>query len=172
MKLINDKLYLSKFIKTDICDEYIGWLNDKKLMQYSRQRLYNHTKLSCFNYLKSFENTDNLFLKIYSLENQTIGTLTAYINKKASIADMGILIGNTLFNKKGYGLSAWCLLQEYLFNDLKINKITAGTLNGNIGMIKIMERSGMIFQYEGKTNKKTNEKSYSELYYEKHIRKI
>ena len=32
---------------------------------------------------------------------------------------------------------------EYLFSDCNIRKVTGGTLKPNIGMINVMERSGM-----------------------------
>ena len=167
MELANEKLYLSKFKRNNICDEYLSWLNDKRLMKYSRHRHSIHNYFSCLKYLGSFKNTDNLFLIINSPGNKMIGTMTAYIDIKKSIADIGILIGNISFNKKGYGLSAWCLLQDYLIKEKKINKITAGTLAENIGMIKIMEKSGMIFQYKSSVHSKIDKKFYNELYYAK-----
>ena len=57
---------LKKFNKTYITPQYISWLNDKKLMQFSEQRHYNHNKKTCLNYLKKYTNSGNLFFAIIS----------------------------------------------------------------------------------------------------------
>ena len=165
--LVNNKLFLSEFKSENITDEYISWLNDKELMKFSRQRFYHHTKSSCLNYFNSFKSTDNLFFSINTPQEKLIGTITAYVNIKENVADIGILIGNKDFKSEGYGLSAWCLFQEYLFNEKKIKKITAGTLSGNIGMIKIIEKSNMRFKFKTEIEQIVDNQYYNELYYEK-----
>ncbi|MBN1548074.1 MAG: GNAT family N-acetyltransferase [Syntrophaceae bacterium] len=135
---------LCSFTSDDITDEYIAWLNDPVVVQYSNQRFRLHTRQSSQHYLESFDNSNNLFLLIRIKESGLpIGTITAYRAVFHQTADMGIMIGNRNFWGKGIGLDAWTTLMDYLLGSLRLRKITGGTLRCNIGMVRIMERSGM-----------------------------
>ena len=88
-----------------------------------------------------------IFFKISDKENlQSIGTITLYVNPNHGTADIGILIGNIDYWNGGYGFDAWNSLMRWAFCDLSIRKITAGTLGSNIGMQRIMEKSGMMLE--------------------------
>jgi RimJ/RimL family protein N-acetyltransferase len=69
--------------------------------------------------------------------------MTIYINKNHKTADIGILIGKKSCWGKGMGLDAWNTCITWLFDKKNIRKITAGTLDLNLGMISIMKKSGM-----------------------------
>ena len=138
---------LESFQESDISDDYISWLNDKKIVRYSNQRFITHNWETSKNFLDSFENSPNYFFKISDKENlQSIGTITLYVNPNHGTADIGILIGNIDYWNGGYGFDAWNSLMRWAFCDLSIRKITAGTLGSNIGMQRIMEKSGMMLE--------------------------
>lgn len=145
IRIITDRLRLIRFTEHHITEKYISWLNDRELMRYSNQRFIQHTVDSCRRYLAGFENSDNLFLAIERrLDDQMIGTMTAYIDLLHSRADIGILIGDPTARRCGYGAEAWIALMQYLFDDQGIRKITAGTLIVNEAMCRLAERVGMI----------------------------
>ena len=139
------KITLMKtFIHSDITDKYIRWLNDKEVVKYSNQRFQEHTKETSLSYLKNFKNSQNNFFSIKSIDSkENIGTITTYINVNHSTADIGILIGDKSTWGKGFGLDAWKATMDWLTNEKKIRKITAGTLSINYGMINIIKKSGM-----------------------------
>lgn len=142
--LIGKKVSLQAFTESDITDEYIAWLNDPEVVRFSNQRFVQHTLSSCKQYLSTFKGNENLFLAVKMKESDTmVGTMTAYISVPHRTADMGILIGNRRYWGQGVGLDAWSTLMDHLFAAHEIRKVTGGTLRCNIGMIKIMERSGM-----------------------------
>jgi [ribosomal protein S5]-alanine N-acetyltransferase len=141
-----DSLLINSFTEDDISDEYISWLNDPIIVKYSNQKFLNHNIKSCKDYLNSFENSSNLFLKIINKEhdnNTMLGTLTVYINQYHQTADIGIMIGHKESWGKGIGKKAWMIILEWLRKSGEIRKITAGTMSCNIGMMKIIESSGM-----------------------------
>ena len=72
-----------------------------------------------------------------------IGTMTAYLNHRDSIADIGILIGDASAQGKGVGTIAWRIAMEYLFRAQHIRKLTAGTISEHTAMIRIFERNHM-----------------------------
>jgi [ribosomal protein S5]-alanine N-acetyltransferase len=139
-----ETIELESFTKYNITDEYISWLNDSVVFKYSNQRFFTHDLLSCKKYLKSFKDTQNLFLIIKVKKTSVfIGTLTVYLDLDHGVADIGIMIGNRDEWGKGYGQDAWDSILFWLLNNQKVRKITAGTLSCNIAMRNIIERSGM-----------------------------
>jgi len=139
------KVLLRKFTQSDITPEYISWLNDPEVVQFSNQRFIQHTEYSCRLYFDNFANSTNLFLSVSTrVGNVPIGTMTAYVSPYHGTVDIGILLGNKSVWGKGYGQDAWSLLVDWFIKIKKIRKITAGTLSVNKSMIRIMERSGMI----------------------------
>jgi [ribosomal protein S5]-alanine N-acetyltransferase len=138
------KVIIQNFQESDITNDYLAWLNDKEVVKYSNQRFLTHDYETAINYLKSFKNTSNLFLAIRELENRImIGTMTVYQATQHGVADVGIMIGNRQFRGRGLGIAAWNTVMNFLLNELKVRKITAGTIRSNKPMIGIMERTGM-----------------------------
>jgi len=135
---------LHKMSQTLISDSYIGWLNDKELMRFSEQSRKLHTKESCLQYLKGFEGSCNCFWSIHSLsDDKQIGTMTAYIDEESQVADIGILIGDYSARGTGFGKEAFGLAIYYLFNVRNLRKVTGGTVEQNVAMIKIFEHHKM-----------------------------
>jgi len=162
------KVVLKPFLIADINDTYIGWLNDKNVMKYSNQRFLLHGMDSCLRYQASFEGTNNLFMAIRRLsDNDLIGTLTAYIASNHGTVDVGIMIGNQSIWGMGYGLDAWITMTNWLLRRKDIRKLTAGTLACNFGMIKLMERSGMVLEATRKDQEMVDGKAVDILYYAK-----
>ncbi|MEG4247518.1 GNAT family N-acetyltransferase [Microcoleus sp. Pol10D4] len=133
---------LDQFSLKNITPEYISWLNDPHVLQYSNQRFRQHTQESCLAYFHSFENSDNIFVAVYQ-DSKFIGTMTAYISNIHQTADLGIMIGDREHWGKGIGKDAWITLMQGLFEQCKLRKITGGTLRCNQAMVKIMIETGM-----------------------------
>ena len=141
--LVSDKVALRPFTADDITPTYLGWLADKRVTRFSNQRFGTHDAASAAEYLASFDGTPNLFLALCDArDGNVVGTMTAYRQPQHGLADMGIMIGNPAHWGGGYGLAAWTLLGEWLF-DNGTRKLTGGTLAGNRGMVRIFERFGM-----------------------------
>lgn len=142
--LHGEKVSLHSFQKSDIHDDYVSWLNDKKVTKYSNQRFITHTAESCEHYLESFCDTPNLFILVRRLkDNLSIGTMTAYVSEEHQTADLGIMIGRKTVWGEGLGQDAWNTLIDWFLKKKEIRKISAGTMSCNLAMIKLMDRSGM-----------------------------
>lgn len=142
--ITGERLCLRPFTESDITADYIRWLNDPEVVRFSNQRFRRHDEKSCLDYLRSFGGSDNLFLAVrLANDKRLIGTMTAYVSSQHGTADMGLLVGERGLWGQGFGLEAWNLLLNYLLQVRRLRKITAGTLRCNVGMTRIMERSGM-----------------------------
>lgn len=143
--LTSTLVVLDGFRPDDITPAYLGWLNDPEVVRFSNQRFRRHDSATAQAYLHSFDGTDNLFLAIRMTTDRTmIGTMTAYVDQRHGTADLGLLIGERAVWGRGFGLAAWQLLADALLVCPGMRKITAGTLGCNIGMLRIMQRSGMV----------------------------
>ncbi len=143
--LTSARVRLAPFVVNDMTPVYLGWLNDPEVVRFSNQRFRRHDAATALAYLQSFEGTDNLFLAIREAQaGALIGTMTAYVDRRHGTADLGLLIGERGVWGQGFGLAAWQLLGDALLACPGMRKITAGTLGCNIGMLRIMQHSGMV----------------------------
>ena len=142
--LHGDKVTLQRFTELDINSAYLRWLNDSRVVRFSNQRFRKHDNASSLAYLYSFSGTDNIFVLARKKDTgQPLGTLTVYIATPHGTADIGIMIGEASAWGQGIGQDAWNTLIEWVAKQPGIRKITAGALAGNLGMVRIMSRSGM-----------------------------
>ena len=155
MKLVEIKtedLLIRNFKITDINKSYIKWLNNKKLLKYSINKFKNFKKKDCFIYLKSFTKSNNLFLSIKNKKSELIGTITCNFSNNNKICDIGILVGNEKYRSKGFGYKAWIKIMNFLEKNYNLKKISAGTVKGNTQMLRIFNKSGMIYDGYRKKN--------------------
>lgn len=135
---------LRPFTSACVTDAYLGWLHDGEVLRFSNQRFRAHTRELCLAYLASFSGTPNDFLAIYLRDSgRMVGTMTAYVASHHATADLGILIGDRACWGRGIGRDAWQTVMDHLLGPVGLRKVTGGTLRGNAGMVRIMERSGM-----------------------------
>ncbi len=150
-------LYFSPTYTEEDVATMVKWLNDKNLMRYSEQRHKEHTVEGQCNYISTFKYPD-FFLSIRK-HSLLIGSITAYVDKPNSVANLGLLIG---WPGHGYGTEAWGMLLNGLRTN-RIRKVEAGCMSDNIGMMRVCEKSGMLI--EGWQNKHfiLDDGSYSHL---------
>lgn len=129
---------LCPFEEELITSDYLGWLNNKDLMRYSRQRFVHHTRESSIAYLRNFDNSPNEFWSIHRRSDHLyVGTMTAYVDSVVGVADIGILVGHAEARGKGLGREAWGLTMDYLFRVEGMQKVTGGTSAQNAAMVKV-----------------------------------
>jgi ribosomal-protein-alanine N-acetyltransferase len=144
LSLEGQQTLLRPFSPDDISADYLGWLVDPEVVRFSNQRFRMHTQESALAFLHARAGSGDLFLGIRLAEDQRlVGTITAYESQPHQTADMGLLIGDRSCWGQGIGLDAWSTLMDYLLKVRCLRKVTGGTLRCNVGMIKVMERSGM-----------------------------
>jgi RimJ/RimL family protein N-acetyltransferase len=144
MKKNHINLKLVKFSKKFITQEYIGWLNNKKINKFSEQRYFKHTYKNSLNfYYNNIKNQNLFFASVDIKKNKHIGNIIGILDKQNSICEIRIFIGHP---NQGYGLRTF----ELLFNNLRrrgIRKILSGTLKNNTSMINIYKKMGMKLEW-------------------------
>lgn len=143
-ELAGQKVRLRPFGPDDITPAYVSWLNDPEVTRFSNQRFRRHDHASCTAYLAGFEGTANLFLAITPINGQNaVGTMTAYVSSHHGCVDIGIMLGDRGMWGRGYGQDAFSTLVDWFSRQSHIRKITAGCVDANQVMRRLMERAGM-----------------------------
>ncbi len=140
------RLLLEPFSKKHLTQVYVDWLNDLEVVCFSEQRHHKHTLESCRKYIDSYSGTPNCIWAICVLGDELfhIGNISAQVNTDNNIADVSILIGEKEIWGRGYGTEAFVAVCNYLTKNSGIRKVTAGTLATNTGMLKVMQKAGMV----------------------------
>lgn len=139
------RLVLEPFPDELLTERYVGWLNDPEIVRYSEQRHRTHSLGSCREFIESFAGTPNGLWAIRETARggRHIGNITTEIDPRSGTGDIRILIGERDAWGTGLGAEAWQAVMAHLFDDLGLVHVTAGTLEDNRGMRKIMEKTGM-----------------------------
>ena len=125
MDLTTERLLMRPFKAADITESYLSWLKDPVVTRFSNQRFRQHTMKSCTAYQRSFNESDNSFLLLIHREDAIpIGTLTIYRAHQHGTADIGLMLGNKAYWRKGLGLEAWTSALEAVLKEKGLRKVT------------------------------------------------
>jgi [ribosomal protein S5]-alanine N-acetyltransferase len=140
-----ETLLLVPFSEEYLTQKYVGWLNDPEVVRFSEQRFVQHTIESCRTYMDSYDTGPNYFWAIISCDPAEghIGNINAIVDVNNGVADIGIILGEKSVWGKGYGREAFTAIVNFLFQEVGVRKVTAGTVAINTSMVRIMERAGM-----------------------------
>jgi len=130
-----------------VTHEYVSWLNDPQVVRFSNQRFRQHSQESFWDYVATFKESPNRFLKILLQEDaRMVGTMTAYVAIHHETVDMGIMVGSRSVWGQGVGKDEWNTLMGWFLETVCIRKVTGGTMRSNVAMLRIMERPGMALE--------------------------
>ena len=121
-KIEFSRVYLGRFEYEHINDEYLSWLNDKKLMHYSNQQYFTHTYYFR-NYLMSAEKEQKCIWGIWEKQrSKMLGTFSSTVVSDATV-DQGILIGDSN-QMRGLSFEVWNGMTNYTLDLPQISKVS------------------------------------------------
>jgi [ribosomal protein S5]-alanine N-acetyltransferase len=142
------KIMLKQIEIKDISDQYISWLNDPEINKYLEIR-HNVpiTKKDVIKFINICNHSCRYHWMILYDEKHVGNISCAIVNKIYNYVNISNLIG-----EKEYWNSDICKLSlnaamHYLFNDIKFNKIEAGTYSIHLSGITLLTNLG--FKKEG-----------------------
>ena len=137
------RITLIPFTEDFITDRYLSWLNNPKVVRYSRQRSTRHTKETALRFLETTKKSDSYFWAVLNAKTgDHIGNVSVTMDRPNSVADIAIMIGEHSIWGQGYDLEAWSLVLHHLHKE-GIRLVTGGCMATNTAMIRVMEKSGM-----------------------------
>lgn len=151
MKIIGTpRLIIKSLCVDDISKKYIEWLNDKEVNQYLETRFQVQNNQSCLEFVKRMQEDANeeLFAIYTNNNNEHIGNCKlGAINKFHHTAEISFFIGSKSFWGAGYATEVVSHVVQYGFENLGLEKITAGCYESNKGSKKVLIKAG--FEVEG-----------------------
>ncbi|MGA2331266.1 MAG: GNAT family protein [Syntrophales bacterium] len=138
------RVILRPILEKDFTLEYLEWLNDPAINEFSQKR----PRPSGWDDMKKYNN--------YYLQNPREGFVLAIIERSDNVhignvalvniqpvhrcAEPTILIGNRNYWNKGYGSECIYILTKHGFTQLNLNKIFAGSFNP--AFVRCVEKIG------------------------------
>lgn len=144
-ELLNKNVRVVDFKINHITENYVSWLNDKEVVKFSEQRHYFHDLDTVTKYFNEKQISTDYFLAIEFLDREWIhiGNIGVSVNTPNNLADLSILIGDKNYWGKGIAIIAWNLVLDFLLKKLKFRLVTAGTMEINEPMLRIIKKSEM-----------------------------
>jgi RimJ/RimL family protein N-acetyltransferase len=138
MYLKNDNLVLRHATDCDVqilCD----WWSDGKVMAHAG---FPNGVYTDFNELMEKIKNENDFSRrlIIEIESNPVGEMNYVIENK--IAEIGIKICDFSYQERGYGTKLIKMLSEYLFDEMKVQKIILDTNLNNTRAQHVYEKIG------------------------------
>jgi len=125
-----------KFTFEDMEDAY-QYLSDEKAMYYIEEP---YTREQTESFIKKYGIRKNPY--VYALVekeiNHVIGHIIFHPDSYDEIYEVGLILG-TEYQNQGYGLEILTALIEYAFRQMKLHKLVAETVEGNVNCMKLLE---------------------------------
>ena len=141
-----EKVYLRPLLENYDDLQYLKWLNDPQINQFSNRLLWSCAELDLKQFLKKCHEKRDLLLAIIEKSNNLhIGNiLLSDINWIHRKGELSILIGEKEWQGKGFAKEAWQLLTRHAFLNLNLHRLEAGTINPS--MNNILETEGWVHE--------------------------
>ncbi len=147
--LNSDRLVLNPLDLTYCTSEYLAWMNNPEVYRYLETG-GDYKIEDLRKYLESVEaNPFMLFWAIHIKETgKHIGNIKIDpVNKRHSLGEYGIMMGDSDEWGKGYAKEASNIVIDYCFRELRLRKITLGVVEDNSAALKLYRKLG--FTIEG-----------------------
>lgn len=140
IRLAGRSLILVRFSERDISDKYISWLNDGDVNYYSRRHRHRFSKADARNYLMALPESHVILAIRHNREGHVGNIGIGPVDWPNRCCDIGILIGEKRVWGRGIAKEAIYLASRYLFEDLKLHRVEAGSANP--AFVKAVTRLG------------------------------
>ena len=145
--LKGNKIHLRPVTSADVGDRYIGWMNDPEVTRYLEVRFSAQTRetIAAFVQKMSGKADEPFFAICLNESGEHLGNIKlGPINPHHRTADVSLFIGEKGWWGKGIASEAIALVTRHAFEDLKLNKLKAGSYSNNEGSARAFERCGWV----------------------------
>lgn len=143
------RLTLRELTEADVTEKYVGWLNDREVVQFTESRFDTHTRDSVCRFVRTIAADENFYFFAICLkgEGRHIGNIKlGPVNRHHGYADIGLIIGERSCWGQGYATEAIAALSEWAFSTLGLHKLTAGAYASNRASIRAFEKCGFVVE--------------------------
>ena len=148
----NNEIKIRDIIEKDVVSLFLWWI-DRDVNKYDPRPFPRNSKElvdECVNYCNIFdtqkmnENVEERQYKYFIItnhEDQPIGFVNFFsIDEVKKQGEMGIIIGDKTYWKKGIAYKAVDIVVDYIFNTMDIDRIYIETSSTNIASLRLFEK--------------------------------
>ena len=173
-KIKATQVILKELTISDYSIKYLNWMKDKKINEFTEQKLVKQNKKKILDFIKEKRNSKKEFLYGIYLKlgnnskhvgNIKLGSINFY-HKNAYIS---YFIGDKNF--WGMNIATISIKKVLLIakNKFKLRKITACTYKINVGSMKVLKKNGFSLEASFKKHLIYKNKRVDEVYYAKFL---
>ena len=145
--LPNNRLTLKVLSPKDVTEEYVSWLNDYEVVRFTEQKSAKQGKETVINFVNKqlHSNVDLLFGIFFDachIGNIKLGP----IDFSHKVSDISFFFGEKEMWGKGLMTEVIDTVVGIAFNDIGLDKVTAGAYANNIGSIRALEKNGFLVE--------------------------
>lgn len=143
--LVGSRLRLIPFGPADVSPRYLSWLSDPVVNEWSRRRDTPAVMAGEARAYLGNLNHEEVVLGIHVASHGHIGNVKyGPVDRPNSRADISIVIGERAAWNQGFGGEAIYLVTRYLFEELGLNRVDAGSANP--AFLQIVARLGWVVE--------------------------
>jgi RimJ/RimL family protein N-acetyltransferase len=143
MNISGKNIQLKLLTPDNLSNDYINWMQDDEVMQFTESRFDAYTLEDLKEYVKNVTHKDFFFGIFLKESGEHIGNIKiGGIDEIHRFADMGLIIGNKQMWGKGYGTETIQLATYIAFEELNLNKLIAGIYSNNMASYAAFMKAG------------------------------
>lgn len=145
-----DRLTLVSLDVGDVTEAYRGWMSDPEVTQYLETRFSSPSLESLEAYVAHIRSsTDSYLFGIFDRSTrQHFGNIKlGPVSPVHGTASIGLVLGERAAWGNGFATESIAALSEWAFEQLGLDKLTAGSYRRNFGSVRAFEKCG--FAIEG-----------------------
>lgn len=152
----NDEFAIRDLQEEDIVSLFSWWI-DKEINKYDARPIPCNSKQlmeECMRYCNMFEsemiNIDinskkYIYFIITDIEDNPIGFVNFFnIDKEAKQGELGVVIGDKRYWKKGIAAKSVDVVTNYIFSNLNIDRIYVETGENNLPALRLFKKLGFV----------------------------
>lgn len=139
---------LKQLTEVDVTEEYVYWLNKKKVNQYLESKFVCHTISSVREFVRKMGSDETNVLFGIFFDHKHIGNIKlGSIDSNHLKANIGLMIGDSGCWGQGIATEVIQAVTLFAFEEKGLKKIDAGCYESNLASKKVFIKSG--FEVEG-----------------------
>ena len=140
---IEDNFFLRTLKKEEVGPNYVSWLNDPEVTQFTEQRHRLHSLESVIKFVDEKYKSDVDFLFGIYFKKIHVGNIKlGPIDWKNGEGEVSYIIGEKRFWGMGLATKSIYAVKRYARDSLKLACLTAGYYEENFGSAKALKKSG------------------------------
>lgn len=154
-QLEGNHIVLRTVVEEDCNEAYVRWMNDFETNYYMETRWSEQTTHTIIEFVNTISKSKDsyLFAIVEKSSGIHIGNIKiGPIIPRYKYADISYFIGEKQYRGLGYAKEAIGLICDFAFIDLRLHRVQAGVVEGNISSEKTLISMG--FELEGKLRHK------------------